>query len=182
MARKKRTDLTLRQKLDILDMIGSPRQCSFTTIARQYNLDCSTVSKIYKKREQIRAVASTAASSEGGNEVGEQEGEFAAAGLDGRKRSRGRLAEDIEEPLHNWYQFQVECGELSSDQIIKIKAQELATQFQIANFKPTNGWLDRWKKRYCLKRERYQFLASPSALQIDLTGELLSLVLNASVD
>ena len=50
---KKRVNLSLEQKFDIIAACNGPRKESFACIAKQYGIDPSTVSKIYKSKENF---------------------------------------------------------------------------------------------------------------------------------
>ena len=39
---------------------------------------------------------------------------------------------------------------ISGPVILSFRSEHLATLHVLTDFKPTNGWLDRWKKRYQL--------------------------------
>ena len=53
MLKRKRTDLTLKQKLQVISACDGPPKQTFTAVAHQFKVDCSTVSKIYKNKSKL---------------------------------------------------------------------------------------------------------------------------------
>ena len=66
-----------------------------------------------------------------------------------RKRSRGSEFTDVNEALHKWYLLAVSRNIYPMGPQLCEKAKEIAELLGVPNFK---GWLDRWKKRYNVKK------------------------------
>ena len=69
-----------------------------------------------------------------------------------RKTSRTSEFVDVNEALHKWYLLAVSRNIYPVGPQLCEKAKEIAKHLEIPNFKASNGWLDRWKKRYNVKR------------------------------
>ncbi|MCL4122269.1 UNVERIFIED_CONTAM: hypothetical protein GTU68_029408 [Idotea baltica] len=63
------------------------------------------------------------------------------------KRLKGPKREDIEEALFSWYKQALENDTPVSGPILCAKALDFAKKLGHSDFKPTHGWLDRFKKR-----------------------------------
>ncbi len=65
-----------------------------------------------------------------------------------RKRSRHCEFADINESLHKWYSIATARNIYPSGPQLCEKAKQIAEQLKFEDFKASNGWFDRWKKRY----------------------------------
>ncbi|XP_078080440.1 uncharacterized protein LOC144500837 [Mustelus asterias] len=129
----KRTAITLAQKVQIILKLNDP---SFKQkeIAREYGLTASAISKIVKKKEEILE-------------------EWLRGGNLERKRKREGKNQTIDDALLSWFwTASKEEGPISGP-VLMAKAKALAEEMGI-EFKPTNGWLCRWKNRNNLAYKR----------------------------
>ncbi|XP_072343659.1 uncharacterized protein C17orf113-like isoform X3 [Scyliorhinus torazame] len=129
----KRTAITLAQKVQIILKLNDP---SFKQkeIAREYGLTASAISKIVKKKEEILE-------------------EWLRGGNLERKRKREGKNQTIDDALLSWFwTASKEKGPISGP-VLMAKAKALAEEMGI-EFKPTNGWLCRWKNRNNLAYKR----------------------------
>ena len=69
-----------------------------------------------------------------------------------RKTSRTSEFVDVNEALHKWYLLAVSRNIYLVGPQLCEKSKEIAKHLEIPNYKTSNGWLDRWKKRYNVKR------------------------------
>ena len=69
-----------------------------------------------------------------------------------RKRSRTSEFADVNEALHKWYLLAASQNIYPVGSQLCEKAKEIAKHLGIPNFKASNGWLDRWKKRYNVRK------------------------------
>ena len=71
-----------------------------------------------------------------------------------RSRKRARTSEfvDINESLHKWYLLAVSRNIYPGGAQLCEKAKQIAEHLGFPDFKASNGWLDRWKRRYNVKR------------------------------
>lgn len=68
-----------------------------------------------------------------------------------RKRYRTSEFADVNEALYEWYLIAVSKGIYPNGAQISEKGKMIAERLEHPNFVASNGWLDRWKKRYCTK-------------------------------
>ena len=80
------------------------------------------------------------------------EANAASESVSSRKRSRSCEFFDINEALHKWYLLACSKNIYPVGSQLCKKAKEIAERLQRASFKASNGWLDRWKRRYNSKR------------------------------
>ena len=69
-----------------------------------------------------------------------------------RKRSRSSEFTDVNEALRKWYLLAVSQNIYHMGPQLSEKAKEIAEILGVHHFKASNGWMDRWKKRYNLKK------------------------------
>ena len=67
-----------------------------------------------------------------------------------RKRLRSFVYEDLEITIHEWFKQHRALNLPINGPIVLKKAEYFATLHGYKDFKPSNGWLDRWKKRFGL--------------------------------
>lgn len=123
----KRKDLTLKEKIDVLEY-ATANKCTQLELAKKFQISQTQVSKLLKNKEKIlNAVIRNANPN--------------------LKRQRSGKQAAIEEALLRWfYEIQAIDGPIN-DLILSQKAVDIARELNVSNFKVTNGWLCRWKKR-----------------------------------
>lgn len=123
----KRKDLTLKEKIDVLEY-ATANKCTQLELAKKFQISQTQVSKLLKNKEKIlNAVIRNANPN--------------------LKRQRSGKQAAIEEALLRWfYEIQAIDGPIN-DLMLSQKAVDIARELNVSNFKVTNGWLCRWKKR-----------------------------------
>lgn len=119
------TKMKILQELDRGDL-------SKTEIARKFDIPKSTLSRISKDKEKIQDAV--------------KRGSFATD----RRRMRKTPFEEIENVLFLWFKRARSANFPISGPILEEKAGEIASQLGIDNFKMSDGWLSRFKKRHGL--------------------------------
>ena len=76
---------------------------------------------------------------------------MASESVRSRKRTRTCEYSDINEVLHEWYLLACSKNIYPVGLQLCEKAKQIAERLQKPEFKASNGWLDRWKKRYNIK-------------------------------
>lgn len=134
--RKRRNDMTLAEKVRLLEMMDANKS-SQGKIASHFNISQSQVSRIRTKRAKIME-------------------DWCKLKNPARKRSRFGNAKNVEYKLLDWYEKVTKKDNriAISGQIIKEKARMIA-QEQGVDFKPTEGWLGRWKERNGITLKRF---------------------------
>ena len=59
---------------------------------------------------------------------------------------------DVNKALYQWYLLAVSKNVFPDDTQLAEKAKEIASKLGLSDFKASNGWLDRWKKRHNIKK------------------------------
>ncbi|XP_063816271.1 tigger transposable element-derived protein 6-like [Pseudophryne corroboree] len=127
---KKRRDSTLAEKVKILELLQQPK-ASQSSVARNMGLSQSTISRVMKKRDEILERWNH-------NEN------------PSRKRNRPFKHAKVDEALLEWLLFAKANKLPISGPILMRQAEAIANEIGCPQFKPSNGWLWRWKERYRL--------------------------------
>uniref|UniRef100_A0A3B3R5J0 HTH CENPB-type domain-containing protein n=1 Tax=Paramormyrops kingsleyae TaxID=1676925 RepID=A0A3B3R5J0_9TELE len=125
MSASKRRSITLDFKRKIVLLIETKIKTQ-ADIVRDYALSKSTVSDIWSNREKYKTSS-----------------QFA----DGSKKMRKSTYDDVEDALFLWLKQARSLGAPVSGPILKEKAVRLAVELGHNDFKCSDGWLDRFKKR-----------------------------------
>lgn len=124
----KRRDLTLTEKLDLLKRYDALGPISQRNAALKLEISQPLLCKLLKSRKDL-------------NDQREQNASTS------RKRSRSGKSNDVEEALLLWFKHVREKNAPITRDVLLTKAGQLASEFGIENFTPTDGWLTRWKNR-----------------------------------
>ncbi|KAM5135574.1 tigger transposable element-derived protein 3-like [Mantella aurantiaca] len=127
---KKRRDSTLAEKVKILELLQQPK-ASQSSVARNMGLSQSTISRVMKKRDEIL------------ERWNQNENPS-------RKRNRPFKNAKVDEALLEWLLFAKANKLPISGPILMRQAETIAKEIGCPQFKPSNGWLWRWKERYRL--------------------------------
>eukprot|EP00062_Callorhinchus_milii_P011594 gi/632958112/ref/XP_007894849.1/ PREDICTED: tigger transposable element-derived protein 3-like [Callorhinchus milii] len=127
--KKRYTTLTLAQRVEVLKKLENKE--SQKSIAAEFDVDQSAISRIQKNREKILDEWQNNSNPE-------------------RKRHRLRKAEDVEAALLRWFSQARSQQVPVNGPLLMEKANSLATELGI-EFKATNGWLERWKKKHSIQ-------------------------------
>ena len=125
MERKPRTELTLKEKIDILDKINSG--VKQTDLSVEYNVTKFVISRIKSKEADLRAVTYEKTNSS-------------------KKRQRKPENKKTEEALLKWFKQVRSQNVPISGPILLEKACQLSNQLG-ENFMPISSWIDRFKVR-----------------------------------
>jgi hypothetical protein len=127
-----RKDLSLAQKLEILDKIKlQPLGCITRRLLEILEVSKSTIARIQLQEQFLR--------------------EQALSQVTTQKRKRGGKDADVDEALIQWFTLATSWGVQMSGPILKAKSEDLARKLGNDEFKVTNGCLSRWKVRYDIK-------------------------------
>ncbi|XP_006008358.1 tigger transposable element-derived protein 6 [Latimeria chalumnae] len=126
--RKIRRDPTLAEKVKILEMLQHPN-ASQSSVARALGLSQSTVSRVVKKQQEIL------------ERWNQNENPS-------RKRIRPYKNARVDEALLHWFLAARVANCPVPGSVLMRRAQTIAMEMGVRDFKPSNGWLWRWKERY----------------------------------
>ncbi|GBM80190.1 Tigger transposable element-derived protein 4 [Araneus ventricosus] len=102
-----------------------------SAIYKEFPLSKSTVATIWKNRDCIISAYEK--------------------NINGCKRLRKAKKENVEEALFKWFTLQRSRNLPVTGAILQAKANEFAELFEEKSFVCSNGWLDRFKKRYNIR-------------------------------
>ena len=130
MAPRKR--LTLKQKVDLIE---DSLKTGFKPLMamEQYGISKSSLYQILKDKEEILKTFHSQP--------------CAAKSKSNRKRN----FQNVEDKLFDWFEKKKNCGVMVSGPMFKVKAEEIAKNLNVDNFKASDGWLSNFKHR----REKY---------------------------
>lgn len=136
VSKPKRNDLSLKLKYEVIKTVERERKIGIRKLAELFSCGKTQISTILKDKEKI---------------VELYEGQNASA-QKCHKRTRESKFLDLNETLHAWFCLAVSKNVYPDGRILKEKALEIAGQLGCEEFKASNGWLDRWKKRYNVRQ------------------------------
>lgn len=125
---KKRNDLSLKEKVEILQMYDKLPKMSQRNAAAQLKVSQPLLCKLLKNREDIEKKCS---SNENPN----------------AKRNRSGKDKEVETALKLWFTNVRERDARVDGPLLRQKAEDLASKLGKENFVATEGWFQRWKKR-----------------------------------
>jgi hypothetical protein len=131
--KRKHTSLTLNQKIEICRAKESHPSIKNVELALQYNVGKSTICDFLKKREHFLSL-----------EPNDYTG--------GLCRERPPKYPTIEQAVALWIDQATADNHTLSDHIVSAKAADFSRRLGIADFKGSNGWLDRFKKHYNIQQ------------------------------
>ena len=134
---KKRNDLTLKLKYEVIKAAEREPGISSRTLAKSFDCGKTQIQTILKNKDHIKELYESNAS--------DNLKQF-------RKRSRKSEYSEINDALYKWFQLASSKNIHPDGKILMEKAIEIAQRLGIDEFKASNGWLTRWKERYNVKQ------------------------------
>ena len=135
----KRKRLAITQKLELLDKLDEG--WTVAQICEKFGIKKQTVSDIKKDKENLRDFARK--HSEGGS--------TSTTNVGAHKALKKASNEDHDEAVYKWFIQQRSVGVITRGNEIKHAASTFAEKMNIANFKASDGWLYRFRKRHGLQ-------------------------------
>ena len=129
-AKKKRIDLTLKQKIEILTKLDSKPKPSYRQISAEYGCSIGVITNILKNKEDIQKLY-----------------------IENSSDKRHRLIRNCDnEELNNIvFEFFKACrakGIPVSGPMIQQRAKQIAEALGNENFQASNGWLEKFRLRH----------------------------------
>jgi hypothetical protein len=128
-SRKKRVDLNIDRKKEILEFKNANPLCSQRDLARKFEISLGAINAMIKNQELITSEES---------------------GLKKRDRALAKT-ESIDKLLFEWLQQKRRRNFNISSECLKEMAMKLSIKFSIVGFKASNGWLNSFQKRHNIK-------------------------------
>lgn len=139
-----RKDLSLADKIALLDKIKNlPPNLTVRELEKSLGVSKSVVGRLKKCEVQHRKQWSESQKNVNGNSTPTD-----------RKRKRKGKDPDIDEAMNEWFSTVTARGVRVTGPMIMAKAETLAQKINHVDFKPSNGWLSRWKARCDIKFKR----------------------------
>jgi len=130
------TTLSLGDKLKVLRLLDA--NTPYKVIIQQFKIAESTIVSIKHNKKHLLALA---------------ESNF------NPKMKRMRLTDhgqELDKRLLEWFSQKTALGLAVSGPLLKEKALVIANDLNYTTFKASNGWLDSWKRRHCIKARSFQ--------------------------
>ena len=131
--KKGRHALTLKEKCQLIDVAKKNPHLSSRALAEKFRCGKMQVTKILSKKESL---------------VEQYESNVSRDCVLLSKRARPCEFSEINENLYKWYSLATTRNIYPAGPQLCEKARQIAAKLGCDNFKASNGWLDRWKKRY----------------------------------
>ncbi len=139
VAGKKRCHLTLEKKVEVIKKSKSDPSLSVRALGEIFGCGKTQISTILKSKESIITLYESNASS-----------------LLARRKPRTSEYSDINDALYKWYLLACSKNIYPDGPQLTQKAKDIAVQLEKPGFKGTNGWLEKWKKRYNIRQVTIQ--------------------------
>lgn len=123
--------LSLREKMEVVNTAEN-EHLSVRKLAEKFNIGKTQAAEIVKNKNNIRLQW------ESGSNTDQKKGFLRPDGL------------QIDKVCFNWFSRSRSQNIPISGTIVKAKAQEIAEKLNVANFRASNGWLEKWRKRHAI--------------------------------
>ena len=134
---KKRNNLSLKLKYEVIKTLEKEPKIGIRKLATLFKCGETQISTILRSKDRI---------------VELYEANASAGMCQTRKRVRESKFSDVNEALYEWFRLAVSKNMFPDGRILCEKAKEIAERLGFEDFKASNGWLDRWKKRHHIKQ------------------------------
>ena len=131
-SKAQRIDMTIDQKVEVIKIQEKDPKIGVRKLAELFQCGKTQIATTLKNKDSILKVY------------------YENPALE-RKRYRTSEFADINEAVHDWYLIVVSKGIYPNGAHVQEKAKIIAERLGHVNFVASNGWLDRWKKRYNIK-------------------------------
>lgn len=127
----KRRTFSIKEKVSLIEEVLKPGATQ-VQVAQKHGIKLSTLHGIIKDKDKILSVV--------------------GAGQNSKHVMKGRQ-HDLEDRLHDWFLKKRSQGVLMDSPLLRKQALVLAQSMNLDEFKCSNGWLWRWRKRYGIKHK-----------------------------
>jgi len=136
-----RKDLTLIEKISILDKIKAQPHTSLRELEKLIGTSKSVLNRLKNNEIAIR-------------EQYEKLNDNKSAPVN-RKRKREGKDPEVDKAMNEWFSAVTERGVRISGPMLEQKAEFFAQKIGHSDFKATEGWISRWKDRHNIKFKRF---------------------------
>lgn len=131
-AKRRRMELSLKQKIDLIQDAEKDPKLSKVELSKQYGIGRSTVIDILKKKDSYK-----------------EQYELNISGKRKRVEVNSKYSE-INNLLHEWFQQARAKNVPLTGTILQDKALKIAKELKFTDFKASNGWFEGWKSRFSI--------------------------------
>ena len=143
MAKKERRELTLKERIDVLEYHEKNPKVGTRSIATTFTCGKTQIQRILQQKDEIKAA-------------------YEANQSDSRKRKRLAQFDDIDGAVYHWYKLARQRQVPVNGPMLQEEALKIAEALGNTVFRASNGWLERFKGRHNLK----QFTISGEAASV----------------
>ena len=136
---KKRTYLTLKQKVKVIKYAEKNPSVKLRSLAQMFDCGRTQVSTILKDKDSLIEI---------------YESNAPGSRVHMCKNFRVSEYDDINKALYEWFRVMVSKNVYATGPLLIDKAKEIATKLGKPNLKGSQGWLGKWKQRYNIKQVR----------------------------
>jgi hypothetical protein len=155
--------LTLQEKVQVIKAAEKDHGANTRSLAGQFQCGKTQIACILKKKESILSM---------------YEGSISKPAVQA-KLSRISEYYQVNEALYEWFNIACSKNMCPSGSELAQKARQMALALGIVKFKGSNGWLNKWKKRYNIKQIKMSGESGDvSGLSVDTWKERLPEILN----
>ena len=129
---KKRAHLSLETKVQVINQAKANSQLTVRSLAEMFGCGRTQISDILKYKDEILSAYESNASTS--------------------KKKRISKFSDVNEALYQWYCMACSKNIYPCGPQLSTKAKEIAARLGVPNFEGTNGWLEKWKRRYNVQK------------------------------
>ena len=133
----KRNDLTLAQKYEVIKTAEREKSIGVRKLSQVFGCGKTQISTILRNKEKIKEL---------------YEKNVASDICHTNQRVRESKYSDVNKALYQWYLLAVSKNVFPDGTQLAEKAKEIASKLGLSDFKASNGWLDRWKKKHNIKK------------------------------
>ncbi|GMH32484.1 hypothetical protein BSKO_00318 [Bryopsis sp. KO-2023] len=143
MESRKRTrkDMSITEKLHLLDRYVKLPKLTKKDAADRLGVSRGLLQNVLRDQEELRQAKTS--------------------GKGDRQRNRHGKNKDVEDALFKWHEFASSRNAPLDGPTLFAKAEELARQLGHEDFKPTDGWFGRWKKRNGIRHSTKLRMGNP---------------------
>lgn len=135
--RRKRNDLTLKQKYELIKESQKNRTLTVRELTEMYKCGKTQVYQILKDKAAI---------------IERYEANATENLCRSLRESRKSPFAEINDLLYQWFLVAVRKNIYPDGPTLCAQALEIAKRLQVDDFKASNGWLEKWKARHNIKR------------------------------
>ena len=137
MVTAKRNDLTLAQKYEVIKIAEKEKNIGVRKLSQVFGCGKTQISTVIRNKERIKDLYEKNAT-----------GEICHS----NQRFRESKYSEVNKALYQWHLLAVSKNVFPDGTQLAEKAKEIVSKFGFSDFKASNGWLDRWKKKHNVKR------------------------------